>query len=266
MGLRLSALYLFPVKSLAGIAMPRAEVDRFGLRFDRRWMLVDPSGAFLTQRTLPRMCLIRPHLEGGRLYLNAAGMPELAVPPVAGQADCRDVTVWGDRVCAQRCGPQAAGWLSEFLGTDCELVYFPEDWVRAVDPGYGGAGDRTAFSDGFPFLLISEASLGDLNDRLGQPLPMLRFRPNLVVAGCPPYAEDGWRRIRIGRVGFRIVKPCSRCAITTVDPESAMKGGEPLKTLSRYRRSGQAVYFGQNAIQDGPGILRVGEAVEVVER
>ena len=110
------------------------------------------------------------------------------------------------------------------------------------------------------------ASLGDLNERLGQRLPMLRFRPNLVVAGCPPYAEDGWRRIRIGRVGFRIVKPCSRCAITTVDPESAMKGAEPLKTLSRYRRSGQAVYFGQNAIQDGPGVLRVGDAVEVSER
>jgi uncharacterized protein YcbX len=171
----LSALYRYPVKSLAGESLSQARLDAFGLHRDRRWMLVDREGRSLSQR------------------------------------------------------------------------------------------DRTAFSDGFPLLLISQASLNDLNSRLAEPLPMLRFRPNLVVEGCAPYAEDGWRHIRIGDLTLRVVKPCSRCKITTVDPYTAETGSEPLQTLAGYRRRGNQVYLGQNLVHDGPGELALGMPVELLE-
>jgi uncharacterized protein YcbX len=138
--------------------------------------------------------------------------------------------------------------------------------VRRLDLDYARPQDQTGFADGFPFLLISEASLADLNRRIGRTLPMQRFRPNLVVRGCAPYAEDHWRRIRIGGVGFRLVKPCSRCIIPSIDPATGERdGSEPLATLSRYRQTGNKVYFGQNLIHDGPGRLAVGDRVVVLE-
>jgi hypothetical protein len=264
-GIRLSALYRYPVKSFAGQSLQRVALDACGLQADRRWMLVDGAGRFLSQRELPRMALISPRLTARHLELQAPGMSALRLPWPDADAEHIRVRVWDD-LCEARLGePQAHAWFSEFLALPCRLVYMPEETVRRVDPRYALPRDRTAFSDGFPLLLISQASLDDLNRRLAEPLPMLRFRPNLVVEGGAPYAEDTWRRLRIGDVTLRVVKACSRCKITTVDPLTAEVGKEPLKTLAGYRRRGNQVYFGQNLLHDGPGELALGMPVEILE-
>jgi uncharacterized protein YcbX len=264
-GIRLSALYRYPVKSLAGESLSQARLDAFGLHRDRRWMLVDREGRFLSQRELPRMALISARLQAQGLVLQAPGNEDLSVWYPGAEAERVQVKVWNDRCLAQRVASLADAWLSDFLGQVCRLVYMPDESVRPLDPRYAKPQDRTAFTDGFPLLLISQASLDDLNSRLAEPLPMLRFRPNLVMEGCAPYAEDGWRRIRIGELTLRVVKPCSRCKITTVDPYTGESGSEPLKTLADYRRRGNEVYFGQNLLHDGPGELALGMPVEVLE-
>lgn len=262
--LTLGALYRYPVKSLRGEAFDALEVGRTGLCGDRQWMLVDREGRFVTQRQQPRMALVTTRLAGdGTLHLAAPGMPDLTV--VDSGAARTQVLLWNDRLEAVLAGAEAHAWLSEFLALDCRLVRFAEDVSRAVDPAYAGAGDQVGFADGFPFLLISQASLDDLNARLEQPVPMLRFRPNLVVDGCAPYAEDGWRRIRIGDVSLRVAKPCSRCIIPTIDPATGERGQEPLRTLRGYRRRDNKVYFGQNLVHDGTGRLAVGMPVEILE-
>ncbi len=265
MPLSLSEIHLYPVKSMRGLAPGEWAVDRFGLAGDRRWMLVDREGRFLTQRQEPRMALLDTRLEDQRLLLSADDMAPLELPREPRRGDRREVTVWNDRASALDAGDEAAERLSRFLGRPVRLVYFPANGDRPVDPAYADPGDRTAFSDGFPFLLISQASLDDLNSRLTGPVSMIRFRPNLVVSGCAPYAEDRWRRIRIGKLQFRVVKPCSRCVIPTIDPLSAEKGPEPLRTLTQYRRRDGKVYFGQNLLHDGNGTLRLGDRVEVLE-
>ena len=262
--LRVSELAIYPVKSLGRIALQSATVQRFGLENDRRWMVVDAGGKFLTQRQHARMCLIQPELQGEELRLRAKGMPVLTVSTPIDRSR-RRVTVWDDQCDALDGGDAASAWLCRFLGIDCRLVYFPADEVRAVDPRYGQPGDRTAFSDGFPLLLISQASLDDLNSRLAAPIAMSRFRPNLVVQGCAAFAEDHWKEIRIGDLRFRIVKPCSRCIIPGIDPASGERGPEPLRTLAGYRKRGDKIYFGQNVIADGEGDIRVGMTVELLD-
>jgi uncharacterized protein YcbX len=261
-GTSLSDLRLYPIKSCGGIAVDEWEVDERGLRHDRRWMLVDETGSFMSQRKLPRMALIKVRLESDGLAVDAPGMSSLQVP--FGPPDGKPMLarVWNDLVEAQTVDDDS--WFSEFLEVSCKLVYLPDESVRQVDPAYAEPGDRVSLADGFPFLLISEASLADLNARLEQPLPMDRFRPNLVVGGCEPFAEDGWRGVRIGQLTFRVVKPCARCTITTVDQESATKGKEPLRTLARFRRAGNKVLFGQNLIHDETGTLRIGDPVQIL--
>jgi uncharacterized protein len=261
-GTSLSDLRLYPIKSCGGIAVDESEVDERGLRHDRRWMLVDETGSFMSQRKLPRMALIKVRLESDGLAVDAPGMSSLQVP--FGPPDGKPMLarVWNDLVEAQTVDDDS--WFSEFLGVSCKLVYLPDESVRQVDPAYAEPGDRVSLADGFPFLLISEASLAILNARLEQPLPMDRFRPNLVVGGCEPFAEDGWRGVRIGQLTFRVVKPCARCTITTVDQESATKGKEPLRTLARFRRAGNKVLFGQNLIHDETGTLRIGDPVQIL--
>lgn len=263
--LRVSELWVHPVKSCRGIALDRAEVSPRGLRCDRHWMVVDEAGRFLTQRDLPAMATIAPVVGTSSLLLRAPGRDDLELPldAAAGEAV---VTVWRDTLKAVAVSPAADRWLTAHLGLACRLVRFADDVRRPVDPAYGAPGDETAFSDGFPLLLVGAGSLDELNRRLPRPLPMRRFRPNLVVEGAAPYAEDGWRRIRVGPITLRVVKPCSRCAITTVDPDRGVRdGSEPLETLATYRRRDGKVYFGQNVIPDGPGEIRVGDTVEVLE-
>jgi uncharacterized protein YcbX len=260
----LSSLYVYPIKSLGGISLGAWDVDGRGLRYDRRWMLVDEDGWFISQRELPRMALISVRIEPDRLVVDAPQMPSLELPLGPTTGETMPARIWDDLVEASPVGDDADRWFGEFLGVRCSLVYLPDESVRPVDPDYGEAGDRVGLADGFPFLLISEASLADLNSRLEHPLPMNRFRPNLVIGGCEPFAEDFWKRIRIGFITFRVVKPCSRCAITTVDQSTAVTGKEPLRTLARFRKVGGKVLFGQNLIHDGTGTLRTGDPVEIV--
>jgi uncharacterized protein YcbX len=239
-------------------------VDGRGLLFDRHWMLVNEKGRFLTQRELPRMALITPDLTDNGLRLHAPGMVDLDV--LQGTGDQLQVQVWRDECTARTMNTVADQWLSDFLGQPCRLVYLPDEQRRQVDQTYARTEDQVGFADGFPFLLISRASLNDLNQRGGLNLPMTRFRPNLVVEGCEAYAEDNWKHIRIGETEFRVVKPCSRCVIPTINPDSGEReGNEPLKTLMSYRKQGNSVYFGQNLLHDGSGNLETGMTVEILE-
>ena len=264
-GLRVTELWAYPVKSCRGIRLDRAAVTARGLAWDRHWMVVDEAGHFLTQRQLPAMATIGTALTAESLVLSSPGAPDLTVP-LAAAGERVEVLVWNDTVGAHAVSAAADRWLAGRLGVPCRLVRFPDDGRRPVDPRYGLPGDETAFSDGFPLLLIGQGSLDGLNARLPVPIGMRRFRPNLVVAGAAPHAEDGWRRIRVGEVAFRVVKPCSRCAITTVDPDQGVRDGvEPLQALATYRRRDGKVWFGQNTIPDNTGEIRVGDPVEVVE-
>jgi uncharacterized protein YcbX len=209
--------------------------------------------------------LIKVRIESDGLVVDAPGMSSLDVPfrPLEGRLML--TRVWNDLVESRMVGGGADRWFSEFLDVRCKLVYLPDGSVRPVDPAYGEPGDRVGLADGFPFLLISNASLANLNARLDHPLPMNRFRPNLVVGGCEPFAEDGWSLVRSGQLTFRVVKPCARCAITTVDQDTAARGKEPLRALARFRRAGNKVLFGQNLIHDEPGTLRTGDPVEILQ-
>jgi uncharacterized protein YcbX len=261
----LSGLYVYPIKSAGGIALDASEVDERGLRHDRRWMLVDEAGRFMSQRRHPRMALIQVRIEPDHLVVEAPDMPSLEVPFRPPDGRLLPASVWSDLVEVSTVGGDADRWFNEFLGVRCRLVHLPDRSVRPVDPDYGQQTDQVGLADGFPFLLISEASLGDLNARLEQPVPMNRFRPNLVVRGCAPFAEDGWKLVRIGTITFRVVKPCSRCRITTVDQGTAATSKEPLRTLARFRRAGTRVLFGQNLIHDGTGILRLNDPLEILQ-
>ncbi len=229
-------------------------------------MLVDEAGGFLSQRRLPRMALISVRFAPECLIVCAPGMPDLKVPLQPETADLVDVCVWDDAGRAMLVGEYADRWFGEFLEFACRLVYKPDDDVRLVDSLYAEDGDQVGFADGFSFLLISEASLDHLNGRLEEPVPMNRFRPNLVVRGCEPYAEDRWSLVRVGSVPFRVAEPCPRCAITTVDQKTGSRGKEPLRTLATYRKSGGEVFFGRNLIHTSLGTVRVGDTVEVTPR
>lgn len=266
--LLLTDLIVYPLKSAAGSHVASAEVDACGFRRDRRWMVVTRDGRFVTQREVPRMCLLRPTIEGDTMRLDAPGMPSLDLPlaPTAEQMpEQRRVTIWDDEPLARVAPAEANRWISEFYGAPHQLVYLPEEDARQVDPQYAQPGDKVGFADGYPFLLANESSLDDLNTRLDEPLPMNRFRPNLVLRSDHPWEEDHWRLLQIGQIRFNLVKPCARCPITTVDQDNGRTAKEPLKTLATFRRVGNKVMFGQNLTHDGRGWLNVGDVVEVLE-
>jgi uncharacterized protein len=262
----LSQISIYPVKSARGLDLERASLVQRGLEYDRRWMLVDEKDSFLTQRQLSRMALIHPTIEKNSLILRAEGFSPFELPVTLDDDPLCTVQVWEDQCTAVSAGADADSWLSDVLGQKVRLVYMPDECERQVDETYARPGDITSFSDGFPLLLISEASLQDLNSRLELPVPMRRFRPNLVISGCTPYAEDEWQRIRIGEIEFEVAKPCSRCIIPTIDTETAQRNPdrEPLRTLATYRRRDNKVYFGQNLIHRGTGLLKVGDPLEII--
>jgi hypothetical protein len=261
MSIRLTGLNIHPIKSARAIALDESPVDEFGLRYDRRWMVVAQSGVFLSQRTQPRLALVVPSISDGMLQVDAPGMPRLQTPLHPRSSVATSVTVWDDTCAASWVGERAAEWFSDFLGTPCSLVHMADQIVRPANSAFAPPGVRVGFADAFPFLLISEESLADLNRRLADPLPMNRFRPNLVVAGCEPYAEDGWGRIEIGGVRLQVVKPCERCLVTTTDQATGERGKEPLRTLATYRRVGNDLMFGQNVVHENTGRIRIGDAV-----
>jgi uncharacterized protein YcbX len=258
------ALHVYPVKSLGGIALARAEVAGRGLRHDRAFMVVDEGGRFLTQRELPRMAVVATAIEGDRLVLRAAGRGELTVPLAPVDGAPRTVVVWRDTVAARSLGDGAAAWLSDLLGKRCELVHLPAGGRRVL-PERAPEGAELSFADGYPLLLCSTGSREELARR-GADVPMDRFRPNLVVRGAPPFAEDGWAAVRVGGVRFRLAAPCARCATVQVDQRTGMRGPEPLATLARFRTVGGEVHFGWNLLQEGPGQIAVGDPVEVEPR
>lgn len=255
----LAGIVIYPVKSLGGVAVQTAEIDEFGFRGDRRWMVVDAAGRFHTQRWRPRMALIRTALEDGNVRLRAPGLPELLVP--AGGGPAGGVAVWDDICVAESCGPEADVWISRFLGEACRIVYMPETTRRPTRRRRTESLGRVGFADAYPFLLLSEASLGDLNARLDVAVPMNRFRPNLVVTGVGAYAEDTWESVQVGNVGFVVTKKCDRCVLTTIDQDSATAGVEPLRTLATYRKQPGGVVFGVNLAHTARGSVRVGDPV-----
>jgi uncharacterized protein YcbX len=257
---RVSALYVYPVKACRGIRVDSARVVARGFEHDRRYMIVDPGGRFVTQRELPELALVTTSIEAGGIVLRHAGHPECALPFEHDSAEVLEVSVWSHSGPALRHEPGSA-WLSAVLGRPVDLVFMPESHRRAVNPERSRPGDVVSFADGYPFLVISEASLADLNSRLETPLVMERFRPNIVVSGVEPFAEDAWQHVRFGSVRFRGVKRCDRCSVTTVDPDTGVRDKEPLRTLATYRREDGKVWFGMNLIHDGGGTLAVGDRV-----
>jgi uncharacterized protein YcbX len=255
-----SALFVYPIKSARGISVQAAAVADRGFEHDRRFMLVDEDGTFLTQRQLPRMACIEVGLETEGLAVDAPRMSTLRVP-LHPRGDERMVTVFSDRCRAVSVGGDASRWFSEALGARCDLVYMPAETHRLTNRRYTPEARRVSFADAFPFLLLSTASLADLNLRLAEAVPIDRFRPNIVVGGCEAYAEDTWRTFSIGGVCFEVVKPCSRCTIPNTDQVTGEVGDEPVRTLSTYRKQSGKVMFGQNLVHTGEGSVRVGDPV-----
>ncbi len=270
---RVESIHVYPMKACRAVDVDQAQVEPWGLAGDRRWLLVEPAGRFISQREEPALALVTVSWAGGcgPITVSAAGHPALCVPPPsqAGGAEMLHVTIWGEPVLAAAAGAQADAWFSGYLGHPVRLVYLDDPTRRPVDPDYGAAGDVVSFADGYPLLLTNASSLDALGDWLvesgDEPVPMTRFRPSVVVAGASPWAEDGWRRVRIGPVSFRVAKPCGRCVVTTIDQDTAERGREPLMMLGRRRRFGQELVFGQNLIPDTPGHITVGDPVEILE-
>jgi uncharacterized protein YcbX len=232
---------------------------------DRRWMLVDAEGVCLTQRTQPRMTLMIPRFEDRHLVVEAPGMQPLHIGEWNGSGERVPVRIWHDDLRLPHPDPSYSQWFSDFLGQRCRLVHLPDAVVRPVEAPFDQAPWRVSLADSFPILLIGQASLDLLNERLQEPVTMARFRPNLVIAGTGAHEEDDWRSLRVGHVEMTIAKPCVRCAIPLVDPLTAETGVEPLRTLATYRRKPDSskVLFGQKAVVAKPEVLRVGDAVEV---
>jgi uncharacterized protein YcbX len=263
----LASIHIYPLKSGAPLALKSSLVESRGLARDRRWMVVDANGKMLTGREFARLTLLRalPNADGS-LHLDAPASSGLRVGVPDARGERIATQVWDSPVSPLLADEASNAWLSTYLGVPARLLHMDSECVRAVDAKYARAGDTVSFADGFPLLLISQAALDLLNSKLAAPVPMLRFRPNLVVAGTEPHAEDGWKRIRVGAVEFDVVKPCTRCVFTTVDFERGERdlSGEPLRTLIGYRRGEKGVTFGQNLIPRGTGVVRVGDAVEVL--
>ncbi len=261
----LSKIFLYPIKSLAGFAVDNWPVTNTGLLYDRKWMLVDPDGNFLSQRRLPKMALITTAIKNQQLILSAPKQEDLILDLNPANSEFMQTKIWADNCIGNRVSTFADVWLSEFLNTACHLVYQADTTIRPVDSRYANSTDAVGFADGFPFLLLAEASLTQLNKMSDLQLSILRFRPNLVIDNCKPHAEDYWREINIGAINFRLPKPCSRCNVPNIDPKTAQTNKEPLRTLSKYRQWQHKIYFGQNAIHNKTGSLNSGDKVMILQ-
>lgn len=264
---RVASLHLYPLKGGRAVDVEEAVVTRRGVEGDRRYMVVDSDGRFLSQREVPRLALVTAVLIPGGIRLEAPGRRPLEAPLVEEEAARRVLRLWSGTCVGTDQGDRPAAWLGEWLERPCRLVWQPDWGHRRVDQRYAtGSGDIVSFADGYPLLVCSSDSLAALNAHLEPPVPMHRFRPNLVVDGWPrPWTEDGVRRLRAGGVELALVKSCARCVVTTVDQHTAERGEEPLRTLARIRRGERGAMFGENAIPTVLGTVRVGDRVDVVE-
>ena len=262
----ISEIHIFPVKGLAGMQVQSARLDKRGLEYDRRWMLIDPDRVFLSQRELPEMVLLQAFIADNALHVRdlKGRQQDLVLPVNGGSREKARAQIWMDWVDVELIGSEADVWFRNVLQTPCRLVYMPNTAERQVDLKYAQKGDIAGFSDGYPYLIASESSLADLNKRLEGRMhaEMLRFRPNIVLRGTEPWEEDDWKTIQIGRAVFRTPKPCARCTVVTIDPNTSKEGKEPLKTLSTFRKKENKVIFGANACWDNwdtPMEIRVGD-------
>ncbi len=263
MSLTITGLFIYPIKSLAGISLHTAQVSDRGLEFDRRWMLIDENQVFLSQRTCPEMALLRPALEEGELVVHGKMQEPITIQKLSA-GERLSVQIWDDHCEAIQYPEEVNEWFSREMGQTVRLVYMPDDSRRKVDPRFALQEEVVSFADGYPFLVISEESLAELNSRLDQPVPMNRFRPNLVIRGGEAFEEDRLTRFSLGGITFMAVKPCARCQVITIDQASAAMSKEPLKTLATYRRVGNKVLFGMNLLHSGGGKIEIGTTLEAV--
>ena len=263
-----SELYIYPVKSLGGIPINHGELTDRGFRHDRRWMLVDENNRFLTQREHPRMAMLQTVLtEDGIHVLHKTQTASNIIIPFSYSPDKRIVVnIWDDVCEAVTVDDKLDEWFSDALSISCKLVHMPDNTMRKVDERYAvSKNEVTSFSDAYPLLMISKESLNDLNNRLPEPLPVNRFRPNIVMEGGLPYEEDRMQHFRINEINFYGVKLCARCSIPTIDQETGKKNKEPTKTLADYRRKGQNVYFGQNVLYRNTGYIKPGDEITILQ-
>ena len=265
----LSEIRIYPVKSLGGMALGEANVEPRGLQYDRRWMLADPDGRFVSQREIPAMALLGTAIEPGHLvvFLKNNSAESIRIPlEISPEAHpVLEATVWGDRCEALVLSNVVNEWFSDHLHQSLRLVHMPDSTRRWANGRYAPPGQHVSFADGYPILIIGQASLDDLNSRMEQPLPMERFRPNFVFTGGQAFEEDKWQEFEISGQRFLGVKPCARCAIPTIDQQSGERGAEPLKTLNTYRKQDNKILFGQNVVWlGGEGHIRVGDFVDIV--
>jgi uncharacterized protein YcbX len=253
--LQISNLYIYPVKSLSGIEVKQIQVTEKGLKYDRRWMLVDENNQFITQRNVHQMALLQTSIEDNNLRItHKINGSFINTPLNPSNLDERgNFVIWDDTCIGEFVSREADDWFTKALGITCRLVYMPDDSKRIVDQRYAPENSVTSFSDGYPFLLIGQASLDDLNARMAEALPMDRFRPNIVFTGGKPYEEDLIGNFTVGGIKFQGVKLCARCVLTTINQDDASKGKEPLKTLASYRLKNKKIMFGQNLIHEGEG-------------
>jgi len=261
--MKLQDIYIYPIKSLGGVRLEKAEVQEKGLQYDRRWLLIDEDNKFITQRKVHHMALLKVEMgeDGFRVSHKQQREESYYLPFDRSTGQLLQVEIWEDTVEAELVDPAADAWFSDKLGMSCRLVLMPADTKRRLKPKYAINGESVSFADSMPYMVIGQSSLDELNGRLAEPVAMDRFRPNLVFTGGAPFEEDGWDRVQIGSCTFKITKPCARCVLITVDQQTAEKGKEPLKTLAAYRTVESKVMFGQNMIALSLGHIAIGDEV-----
>jgi len=264
--LYLQSIYVYPIKSLGGVSLQQAEVQRRGLQYDRRWMLTDAEGNFLSQREFSQLALLQVNIVHGGLLINhkEGKFADLFIGFDVTNGKTSDVNIWEDRCEAVEVSSEANEWFARALGMQAKLVYMPDSTKRLVDNNYATNNEVVSFADAYPLMILGQSSLNDLNSRLDTPVLMNRFRPNLVFTGGVPFYEDSFDSFKIGNVCFKAVKPCYRCILTTINQEDGTKGQEPLKTLATYRSHKNKVMFGQNLVTTNPGIIEKGDRMIVL--
>ncbi|HEX8461115.1 MAG TPA: MOSC N-terminal beta barrel domain-containing protein [Segetibacter sp.] len=259
----LQDIYIYPIKSLGGISITEAEVQPAGLKYDRRWMLVDSAGMFVSQRSYSQLAMLQANIKGDALVIQHKknSLSPLTIPFDATTNKELTVSIWDDICTASEVSILANEWFSEALQMKVQLVYMPSTTKRVVDIEYAANNEIVSFADAYPFMMIGQSSLDDLNSRLAQPVLMNRFRPNFVFSGGAPFLEDNMKAFTIGEVRFKGVKLCARCVLTTINQEQGTKGQEPLKTLATYRTINNKVMFGQNLLNIDEGLVKVGDKI-----
>ena len=264
----LSEINIYPIKSLGGISLKSSKIESRGLQYDRRWMLIDENNEFMSQRKFSEMSLLKVQVFANGISINhkQKNFDSLFIPfNLYDDESSIEVKIWDDIVSASLVSNSADCWFSKVLRTPCRLIYMPDNSIRNVDMKYAQQNEIVSFADGYPFLLIGQASLDELNSKLEIPVPMNRFRPNLVFTGGNSFDEDKWKKFKISETIFNVVKPCARCTIPTVDQETGIQNSEPLKTLAKFRTVNNKVLFGQNLLHEGFGEINLGDEVEVLE-